>query len=68
MVALLQTLESEHARIRRGPGGDGPAALAAGLTSPEAEVRNRAVLLIAQKPDDEATALLAKVRPTPSRC
>ncbi|MFF7649926.1 HEAT repeat domain-containing protein [Streptomyces sp. NPDC007983] len=39
-------------------GGDGPALLADGLGSPEAEVRKRAVQCVAEIPNDEATALL----------
>ncbi|MFJ6620752.1 HEAT repeat domain-containing protein [Kitasatospora sp. NPDC091335] len=39
-------------------GGDGPRLLAAGLDSPSAEVRGRAVRSIAEFPDGTATALL----------
>lgn len=39
-------------------GGDGPALLAEGLASPEAEVRNRAVRSLAEIPNGTATALL----------
>ncbi|SEF23562.1 DNA-binding transcriptional regulator, MerR family [Amycolatopsis pretoriensis] len=39
-------------------GGDGVASLAAGLRSPEAGIRRRAVLAIAELPGDEATAAL----------
>lgn len=42
----------------RRSGGDGLAELAAGLGAADADVRKRAVRLIAQVPDDEATALL----------
>nr|WP_269813957.1 HEAT repeat domain-containing protein [Jiangella endophytica] len=96
IVALLQALGSESARIRqraalssagdasapvellveaalaeadpnvagalrwalRRSDGDGLAELGAGLVAADAEVRRRAVLLIAQVPNDEATALL----------
>lgn len=94
VVALLQALGSESARVRQRAAltsigaapvellveaalaeadpnvagalrwalgqsdGDALAALAAGLTSADAEVRRRAVLLIARVPGDDATALL----------
>lgn len=46
-------------------GKNGPALLAEGLGSPEAEVRERAVRSIAEIPDDAATALLRDVLTNP---
>ncbi len=46
-------------------GGDGPALLADGLGSPEAEVRKRAVQCVAEIPNDEATALLRDALTSP---
>jgi DNA-binding transcriptional MerR regulator len=39
-------------------GGDGVASLASGLASDDVDVRRRAVLALAELPDDEATAML----------
>lgn len=60
-AALAETDPNVAGALRwalRRSGGDGLAELAAGLTSADADVRGRAVALIAQIPDDEATALL----------
>ncbi|SEE93735.1 HEAT repeat domain-containing protein [Jiangella alba] len=60
-AALAETDPNVAGALRwalRRSGGDGLAELAAGLTAADAEVRGRAVALIAQIPDDEATALL----------
>ncbi|SDS81445.1 HEAT repeat domain-containing protein [Jiangella sp. DSM 45060] len=60
-AALAETDPNVAGALRwalRRSGGDGLTELAAGLTSADADVRRRAVALIAQIPDDEATALL----------
>ncbi|WP_053202867.1 HEAT repeat domain-containing protein [Jiangella muralis] len=60
-AALAETDPNVAGALRwalRRSGGDGLAELAAGLTADDADVRGRAVALIAQLPGDEATALL----------
>ncbi|MFE3542462.1 MerR family transcriptional regulator [Nocardia sp. NPDC059177] len=47
-------------------GDDGLAALAAGLTSPDAEIRRRAVQAVAEIPGDAATALLTAALDDPA--
>ncbi|BCJ51634.1 MerR family transcriptional regulator [Actinoplanes sp. NBRC 14428] len=46
-------------------GGDGVSSVAAGVRSPDASIRRRAVLAIAEMPGDEATALLAEALQDP---